>query len=259
MPDRLKPIFESAVVPYTDAVGRSVMVAIAKSTWQIGSQGLTHTRDQIPITYVDIHLENDVQRELWIPSDLTDFKPAAEVILVRPGFPLEQSWFAGNSVDIRVGTLSFSGIAAEPWPFGPLARGHESRVQFAGTYDEDWQTQRMPLLPQDFDPRFNQTAPEAQTAKGYFAGDERVSITGLSADGAPLAFSLPALAILVSGNVRQDYFAMTATLDTILLWTETPAITLVWRHVIRPRLKIAEIGAVTLSAIRIRTARELYG
>lgn len=252
-----KPSLESAVVPYIDAAGHSVMVAIAKATWEIRPTGLVPSSNQVPIEYVDIHVNDNPSKELRVPSDLTDFKPAAEVLVVRPAFAVDLLRFAGNNIGIRIGALSFSGFAGEPWPFGPVSRGDKSRLRYAGTYDERWQRNRMPLLPDDFDARYNQTAPEAQMVRGYFSGDEEVTISGLNTDG--IVFSLPALTVLVSANVRQDYFSAPAILDTILVWSENLAITLVWRYVIRPRQKIAEIGPVTLSLIRTRTARELYG
>jgi hypothetical protein len=93
---------------------------------------------------------------------------------------------------------------------------------------------------------------------GFFAGDEAATVVGLPVRGLRTSFSLPGMAVLVSGSVRQRYFNKLATLDTLLLWSDLPAITLVWRHVIHPRQKISEVGSVTVSLMRLRTARELY-
>lgn len=247
----------TSVVPYTDAQGRAVMVAIAKSTWRITATGLVPNPVQMPVQFVDAHLDDDPARPMLMPSDLTDTKPAAEVLVIRPRYALNTAPFAEESISVRVGDLTFSGVAREPWPFGPLSRAHPSRLRFAGTYDETWQQERMPLLPSDFDVRYNLSAPPEQTSASYFAGDEHVTITGLY--GTAVSFRLPDRTVLVAGNVRQYYFAVPAKLDTILVWSEAPMLTLVWRHVVRPRQKNAEIGQVTASLIRIRTARELYG
>jgi len=253
----VKPQLVSSVVPLIDAKGSHVMVAIAKATWHIAGADLVPAGDALPIEYVDTHVEGDPARELLLPADLTDFKPAAEVLIIRPGMPVEQASFAGRTVAVQIGSLAFSAPAQDPWPFGPVARSHPSRLQYAGTYDEYWQQERMPLLPEDFDPRFNQCAPRQQLLDGYLVGDELVTVDGLYAGAA--SFRLPELTVLVSGNVRQRYFSEIATLDTVLIWSEAPAITLVWRHVIRPARKTAEVGAVTVGLIRLRTARDLYG
>ena len=253
-----KPNLVSAVVPYIDATGRNVMVAIAKATWQIAGDTLVPSPKQAPIQYVDVHVDDDPLLDMWLPSDLTDFKPSAEVVVVRPRCPIDVVPFAGQTIAVQVGELSFAGEAVEPWPFGPLRRSCDSRLQFAGTYDESWQQERMPLLPRDFDPRYHQVAPESQTLSRFLAGDEQVSITGLLPEGARTSFRLPGMTVLVSGSVRQHYFSKTATLDTILIWSEVPALTLVWRHVIPTRQKIAEVGSVAVSLIRVSTARSLY-
>jgi len=155
--------------------------------------------------------------------------------------------------------VSFSGEARSPWPFGAVARSHRLRLRYAGTYDAAWQQDRMPLLPTDFDPLFHQAAPLAQRALGTFSGFERVSIGGLYGDGATVAFALAGKAVLVSGNVRQEYFTEAATLDTMLIWSDTPRITLIWRYVIRPRQKTEEIGDVFANFVRGHTAREFFG
>ena len=43
--------------------------------------------------------------------------------------------------------------------FGPVGRHWEPRVRYAGTYDDRWTEDRMPLLPKDFDDRFHNAAP----------------------------------------------------------------------------------------------------
>lgn len=254
-----KPQLVSSVVPMIDATGRNVMVAIAKATWRIDADGLVTGAAPAPVEYVDVHLDDDPQQSMVIPSDLVDFKPSAEVLVVRPRGAVRDMPFAGNTLAVRIGSLSFSGEASETWPFGPVARSHKSRLRYAGTYDDAWRQNRMPLLPLDFNHRYNNAAPAAQIAAGFFAGDEVMAIAGLYGNGDPLSFRLPGMTVLVSGNVRKRYFSEVATLDSILIWSETPALTLIWRHVIRPAQKNAEVGQVTTHLVRLRTARELYG
>lgn len=71
----------------------------------------------------------------------------------------------------------------KPVGFGPVPPFWEARKQYAGTYDDDWQKNRAPLLPDDFDERFLQAAPAALTCDGYLKGDERCALIGMTEEG----------------------------------------------------------------------------
>lgn len=82
----------------------------------------------------------------------------------------------------------------EPVPavgFGAVSPGWLARRRYAGTYDEQWQKERAPLLPDDFDDRFLQAAPAALTAEGYLQGDEECVLLGMHREGR-IAFPLNA-------------------------------------------------------------------
>ena len=49
-----------------------------------------------------------------------------------------------------------------PMAFGPIGRGWPSRIRYAGTYDQNWIDNVFPFLPDDFDSRYFQCAPEDQ-------------------------------------------------------------------------------------------------
>jgi hypothetical protein len=80
---------------------------------------------------------------------------------------------------------------------GPVAPSWAPRARHAGTYDAAWRKQRMPLLPDDFDPRFAFTAPADQILSGYLTGGEPVQLDMLRPDGGSYTFALPALAAQV--------------------------------------------------------------
>src|SRR5262249_37085300 len=54
-----------------------------------------------------------------------------------------------------------------PMGVGPLGRHWAPRRSYAGTMDENWKKERMPLLPLDFDERYNQLAPPKLIAPSY--------------------------------------------------------------------------------------------
>ena len=117
---------------------------------------------------------------------------------------------------------------------------------FAGTYDEKWRKERMPLVPADFDYRYNQAAPLDQIVPGYLKGDEQVKVAGLY-EVENVAFELPGHAIVVTGNLMKDYFFGAAVLDTLVIWSDVPKVNLVWRYLIRCRQKAEELRRLSVS------------
>src|SRR5262249_1683672 len=81
-----------------------------------------------------------------------------------------------------------------PAGFGPIPADWMPRVKWAGTYDERWQKERLPLLPEDFDDRFYLCAPEDQQAPHFLKGDEEVRLRNLTPEGS-LRFRLPRVAL----------------------------------------------------------------
>jgi hypothetical protein len=155
--------------------------------------------------------------------------------------------------------VRFSGKLSGRWSFGPLRRDEPPRNKYVGTYNQDWIDNRMPLLPVNFDSRHNQVAPPGQISPQYLLGDEQLRIANLYQDGQTLTCPLPGKVLLVTGNVLHRYFTELAVLDTVLIWSQRPMISLVWRHPLRVRQKIEEAERVQISLIRRRSARELFG
>jgi hypothetical protein len=116
---------------------------------------------------------------------------------------------------------------------------------------------RMPLLPADFDSKYNLAAPADQVVSGYLKGDEHVKLSGLYPEGI-VEFDLPGHAVLIAGNVMSHYFTEVANLDTLLIWSDSPKISLIWRLPIRCK-KIAEVCNVFVDLVRRRTASHLFG
>lgn len=116
-----------------------------------------------------------------------------------------------------------------PHGVAPLARWCQGRLQYAGTYDEHWQRERYPLLPEDFDERFYQAAPPALVQPGYLAGDEFISLLGMLPEGLT-HFRLPGVLALASlttasGHCRQGPLV----LDTVAIDLDARQVSLIWR------------------------------
>jgi hypothetical protein len=245
-----------------DQAGRPVGVAVLKATYEFNATGeLSVAGEQRPLLLADEYLGDPQSSPLRVPSDFVDFKPASEVLVIRPPGELKDWPPRQRDFHMSAGSIADAGRLDDPWTLGPVRRDQSPRKQFAGTYDANWTQNRMPLLPADFDPRFHLAAPTKQIAEGYLAGDEPVEVTNTYFEGGPpkISFSLPARAVIVSGNVRTRYFAEVARLDTMILWTEAPQLTLVWRLSIPAQQKFEDIRNVYGAMVRLRTAQQLYG
>jgi len=115
-----------------------------------------------------------------------------------------------------------------PIGFGPVARHWLPRRKYAGTYDEKWEKERQPLLPKDFDERFNQVASEDQQAQGLLKGGEPVELFNLSASGY-LKFDLPRVALRFVTWIGSQPTEHRASLHTVLLEPDVPRVILVWQ------------------------------
>ncbi len=73
--------------------------------------------------------------------------------------------------------------SGKPAGFGPVGRHWQPRMKYAGTYGEEWQKTRDPLLPRDFNRLYYQCAPEDQQTKTPLMGYEAVRLGNFTRDG----------------------------------------------------------------------------
>jgi hypothetical protein len=116
----------------------------------------------------------------------------------------------------------------QPMGLGPIAPSWSPRPEFAGTYDSTWMTERMPLLPDDFDPRFFQVAPPDQVVQGHIRGEEAVEILGMRPEGA-LRFALPRVRPEVVVKLGTSRLLPPCACDTVAIDCEKLQVSLVWR------------------------------
>jgi hypothetical protein len=86
--------------------------------------------------------------------------------------------------------------------FGPVAHHWQPRARYGGTYDEQWQRTRDPLLPADFDRRYFRCAPDDQQTPTPLLGHEEVMLHGFTPDGF-LGFLLPRISFDVVTSFRR--------------------------------------------------------
>jgi hypothetical protein len=129
-----------------------------------------------------------------------------------------------------------------PAGFGPIACNWESRARLAGTYGEEWQKRRQPLLPDDFDIRFFQCAPEDQRSPQFLRGGEQMCLFNLSPFG-DICFSLPKLFLGFETRFadRSRQFHQDRKLHSVIVDTDYPRVSLVWHSALPCHFKVQKL------------------
>lgn len=138
-----------------------------------------------------------------------------------------------------------------PCGFGPIARHWQPRLGFAGTYDEDWQKTRAPVLPKDFDTRFFNVAPADQILAEPLVGGEPFEISGV-APGGPVRFSLPKWRQAVTCRFARRAEEKDARLETVSINTDTGRIAMVWQASITCDRETLQIKEISLASVPIQ-------
>ena len=201
----------------------------------------------LPITYDNAYggvdrTNEDPAKQRWYPLNHAGVgyhptKRAEEL----DGMPLPNTEELGNPVSRPDGSY-------RPMAFGPVGRAWQQRIQWAGTYDQAWLNGKAPFLPDDFDDRYFQAAPEDQQM-GFLRGAEQVVLINLTLRGR-VAFQLPDLALPVllrrKDGSRHDG---NPVVDTITIEPDLNRFTLVWRAALPLQRNVFEVQQVTVGKI----------
>jgi len=141
--------------------------------------------------------------------------------------------------------LSSARSRPAPAGIGAIGPHFEPRAGYAGTYDDRWQQERMPLPPLDFDERHNQVAAPGLICPSYLRGGERVELAGLSPEG-PLQFELPKLVFHVGSQTPRGKQEHRPVLDTVLLEPGELSFELTWRACIPVPKRTRELESITV-------------
>jgi len=133
-----------------------------------------------------------------------------------------------------------------PACFGFLASSWEPRKSFTGTYDERWQVEKAPYLPEDFQNRYFNAAHPDLVYPGYLRGGEPVTITNMSSKS-PLKFNLPMCEFDVSVQVDEDKMAAAMNMETVLIEPDEQRLSLLWRGVVECDKKVLKIRQVDVT------------
>lgn len=136
-----------------------------------------------------------------------------------------------------------------PAGFSALAPAWRPRVDYAGSYDQHWQQNRAPFLPEDFDKRFFNVAHPDLIYPGYLQGGEPVAISRMHPDG-DLQFELPRVRLSGKVVLAGESKPLPMNLETLLLEPNQLQLAMVWKGAICCDKKALKIGDVSISMLR---------
>lgn len=142
----------------------------------------------------------------------------------------------------------------QPAGCGAIAPFWAGRSCYAGTFDEHWQTQRAPFLPEDFDKRFFQIASPGLVCQSFLHGGEPVRITNMHESG-EWSFKLPVVALVGHVIWRKRNYALTMDLETVELEPNHSRLVMTWRTALAVNQHALKVEAVTLKMQRSAAAQ----
>jgi len=136
-----------------------------------------------------------------------------------------------------------------PACFGPTAGHWQPRVASAGTYDELWQNNRAPYLPEDYHPRFMNAAHADLMYPHFLQGGEPVNIIGMHPLG-ELNFNLPIVKLRNKIQLEASEISFDFILETLLLDPNQLQLSMVWRSAFECDKKALKVKQITVSMMR---------
>jgi hypothetical protein len=219
-------------------VGKQVRVT-GDRVW-VRTMGSIHATEPLPFSRMPLCYERAFggwDRSSADPAKHT-FEPRNPVGtgFRAPGSPFEEGLRLPNLED-PAEPLTRLGDVVRPAGFGFLSPDWQPRLSLAGTFDERWQEERMPLYPEDFDRRFFNAGSPGLVTDGHLRGDEPVLVENASPLGR-LSFRLPGERVPTC-RVRLAYgptLDVPLALDTVIVATDAGRVMMLYRgHLALPK------------------------
>jgi len=114
-----------------------------------------------------------------------------------------------------------------PAGFGPIPCHWQPRLKLAGTYNEAWQQERQPLVPDDFQDAYFRCAPTDQQCDWFLQGGEEVVLRNLTPEGV-LCFRLPRVRLGFRTRVDGSSIHHRGDLHTVIIEPAERRLIMVW-------------------------------
>jgi hypothetical protein len=243
MAPNASPVTELDVLVRVGPVSKQLKV-FGLRVWFEGAMGMTLTPPKpfqsVPLRWEYAYGGMDTSNPKKLAHEPRN--PVGRGVVVDPDSLLHKP-----APQIEDPTSLINGARSKPAPagVGAIGPGVEPRLRYAGTHDDRWEKERMPLPPLDFDERHNQVAAPGLICPGYLRGGEPVALVGLCEDG-PLEFELPKLAFYVGSEAAEGEREHRAVLDTVLLEPNERQFELTWRAIVPVPRRARELKSVTV-------------
>ena len=136
------------------------------------------------------------------------------------------------SIDDPRAPYAAPGDRPEPINTGFVAPAWQPRLGFAGTYDDAWSTQRAPLLPVNFDPRFHRVAAGPLALQAPLPPGAPVQLSGFTAFGRE-SFALPAGSPRGILRLQGRDVPAPMTLATLAIMPADGLVVMTWKATVR--------------------------
>jgi hypothetical protein len=118
-----------------------------------------------------------------------------------------------------------------PCGYGPIPPSWQPRLGFAGTYDQQWMDERLPLWPRNLDPRFFCAAAPGLAMTAPLWGGEPAVLEGFSPDGV-ISFLLPTYRIVAKSEYPDRTIRGLLALDGVMFEPDEGVVTVYWRRTV---------------------------
>ncbi len=214
------------------------LVVTGNREWRAGVTGMAMTSPEpfetMPLTY----------ERAFGGFDRTDEDPAQHRIYdqnpVGAGFATRSQHLNGQAVpNVEYPSHPIRGWKDRPAPagVGAIARWWSPRREYAGTYDQRWLEERMPLWAIDFDDRYHQSAPADQQTAGFLRGGEVVELTNLTPNGV-WRFVLPKVHLGFTSFFGREDQHHVGHLDAVIVEPDIGRVMLVWQSLLECHHKV---------------------
>ncbi|HYK91729.1 MAG TPA: DUF2169 domain-containing protein [Acidobacteriota bacterium] len=145
-------------------------------------------------------------------------------------------------------------LSQHPAGFGPIPPNWSPRIEYAGTYDEPWQKERLPLYPKDLDDRFFLCSPEDQRPRSPLRGGESVELVNMT-PGGRLAFVLPRVAFRFETEFQNKPTVIhRGVLHGVILEPDAPRVIMVWQTALPAHADVLRLTQTWVSQLRVINA-----
>ena len=107
--------------------------------------------------------------------------------------------------------------AYTPQGFGYLHRAWQPRLARAGTFDAQWQAQKHPLMPDDFDEAHNNGAPQDQQIPGYLRVGDLILLQHLQRQHPTIGLRIPGLYLKARYHREKETRPFLLQIDTLVI------------------------------------------